>query len=129
MSKKLVVVVISILLNFGVALAQKKDDLGGKWQGYKKELLKPRNGGLDSKPIKIELILILRNDGTVIESQANQVVSYYLFDSLLVLGNRKYLIEKISKEELIIVDIDETAPNNPFMFRYYFKRLDEDGAD
>ena len=101
----------------GITLAQGR---------FSKRFPKPKSTFLVSE---IELILILRNDGTVIESQANQVVSYYLFDSLLVLGNRKYLIETISKEELLTVDIDETAPNNPFLFRYCFKRLNEDGAD
>lgn len=123
MNKKLLIAAIAILLNCSSTSSQKLNDIVGKWQGYKKELLNPKKSSSQDKPIKMELILTIKDDGTVIENQGNQSVSYYLFDSLLVLGNRKYIIENVSKDEMIMIDVDEMTPNNPFLFRYYFKRL------
>ena len=103
------------------------NDLIGKWECYHKEL---EDGTTNSTDLfggeKFEyscsgLIIELKSDFTGSESIGGMSFKYERNDSILKLGNRKYIIEKLTKTELIIRDYNSDKINFS-NFRQKFKK-------
>ena len=121
----------SVILLFSIFVfissqAQKKDNKGliiGTWKGVKKELKNGETGEnhtFDGKPYKTTEVITLKKDGTGIEYSLGLTFTYSFSGDILVLGNRKYLIEKLTGNELVLLEYSDNYPDDPLAFRTYF---------
>jgi len=82
----------------------------GSWECYHKELEDGETGEnrtLDGRPYSCDdLKITLGSDLTGTESSGGLEFKYSIKDSLLYLGNRVYVIEKLEKQKLILRDYD-----------------------
>ncbi len=110
-------------------LQNNSNDLIGKWECYHKEL---EDGTTKSTDLFSEeefeyscdgLILELKSDFTGLESIGGLNFKYQRKDSILNLGNRNYIIEKLTKTELVIRDYDSGGINIS-NFRQKFKKIE-----
>ena len=112
-----------------LTLQNNSDDLVGKWKCYHKELEDGTTKSMDlfsGKEFEYScdgLIINLKSDSTGWESLGEQSFKYELKDSILTLGNRFYVVELLSKKELILRDYepDGLSISN---FRQKFKRIE-----
>ena len=121
-----------IILVFFFSLLNPKNhsnDLFGKWECYHKEL---EDGTTKSTDLfsgeEFEyscdgLIIELKSDFTGSESIGGLTFEYKKTDSILNLGNRNYVIEKLTKTELVIRDYDSDGTNIS-NFRQKFKKIE-----
>ena len=126
--KTLTIIIITFLasnLNF----QSNPNDLIGKWECYHKEL---EDGTTKSTDLfsgeEFEyscngLIIELKSDSTGTESIGGLNFKYQKKDSILSLGNRNYIIEKLTKTELVIKDYDSNG-TNIFNYRQKFKKTE-----
>lgn len=97
----------------------------GKWSGIRKEtrngIEKHRNGQL----IKEVGIYDFQKNGVVIDLTNPPYpakLSFTIKGDLLVIGRLAFKIEKLDKNNLVIIDFDPSTPNAPLAYRHYFKR-------
>ena len=126
--KTLTIIIITFLasnLNF----QSNPNDLIGKWECYHKEL---EDGTTKSTDLfsgeEFEyscngLIIELKSDSTGTESIGGLNFKYQKKDSILYLGNRNYIIEKLTKTELVIKDYNSNG-TNIFNYRQKFKKTE-----
>jgi hypothetical protein len=118
-----------IILTSCIGLKNVSNELVGKWECYHKEL---EDGTTKSTVLfsgeEFEyscdgLIIELKSDFTGSESIGGLNFEYKKNDSILNLGNRNYVIEKLTKTELIIRDYDYDGTNLS-NFRQKFKKIE-----
>lgn len=100
----------------------------GVWRGVKQELRDGETGEkytLDGKPYKVNVLLEFQNDGTVIDLVINEKFHFSVEDRLLNIGNRHYVIEKLTNNELVLLDFSKDDNENPFAFRIYYERVND----
>lgn len=118
-----------IILVFFASLLNPKNhskDLFGTWECYHKELEDGTTKSTDFDGNEFEytcegLIIKLKSDFTGSESIGGLSFKYEINDSILKLGSRSYIIEKLTKTDLIIRNHDLDG-NNIFNFRQKFKK-------
>ncbi len=105
------------------------EDLFGKWECYHKELGDGTTKSTDlfsGEEYEYScdgLIIELKSDFTGSESIGGLNFKYQRNDSILNLGNRYYIIEKLTKTELVIRDYDSDGTNIS-NFRQKFKKTE-----
>ncbi len=98
----------------------------GKWEGYKMD---KRNGDtgeditLDGKPYTTETILEFYGDGKGYDYDSDTYFRYFIENNIILMGNRFWEIEKITEEELILVEYDLEYGPSEFDFRSYFRKV------
>lgn len=102
--------------------------LSGEWSCYNRVLKNGETGEnvtLNGKPFEPDMELIFsKNDKvTVKEGPAETEVLFILKKNLLKIGTREYKIEKLNKNELILLEVDKDNPYNELLFRRYFKKV------
>ena len=126
--KNLIIFTITLLASC-VNFQNNTDELTGKWKCYHKEL---EDGTTTSTDLfsgeKFEyscngLIIELKSDFTGSESIGGMNFKYERIDSILKLGNRNYIIELITKKELVIRDYNSDRINSS-NFRQEFKKIE-----
>ena len=126
---KYLITISIIILTSCIGLKNVSNKLVGKWECYHKEL---EDGTTKSTDLfsgeEFEyscdgLIIELKSDFTGSESIGGLTFEYKKTDSILYLGNRNYLIEKLTKSELIIRDYDSDGTNIS-NFRQKFKKIE-----
>ena len=124
--KTLIIFTLSFLVSC-LNLQNSSNDLIGKWECYHKEL---EDGTTKSTDLfsgeEFEyscdgLIIELKSDFTGSESIHGLNFKYQRNDSILNLGNRNYIIEKLTKSELIIRDYNSDGIDIS-NFRQKFKK-------
>jgi hypothetical protein len=120
---------IIIILTSCIGLKNVSNELAGKWECHNKEL---EDGTTKSTDLfsgeEFEyscdgLIIELKSDFTGSESIGGLNFEYKKNDSILNLGNRNYVIEKLTKTELVIRDYDSDGTNLS-NFRQKFKKIE-----
>ena len=105
------------------------DDLIGKWECYHKELEDGTTKSTDlfsGKEFEYScdgLIIEFNSDLTGSESIGGLSFKYERNDSILKLGNRNYIIEKLTKTELVIIENNSDGLDLQ-KFRQKFKRTE-----
>ncbi|WP_299684579.1 hypothetical protein [uncultured Dokdonia sp.] len=128
---KVLVIVLLLCIITDVTSCQNSQnnshDLFGKWQCYHKELEDGTTKSTDlfnGEEFEFScdrLTFILRSDFTGSESLNGLNFKYKRNDSILTLGNRQYIIEKLTNTELIIREYD-TKQISLSTFRQKFKK-------
>ena len=110
-------------------LQNNSNDLIGKWQCYHRELEDGTTKGTDAfsgKEFEYSchgVIIELKSDFTASESMNGLSFKYQRNDSILKLGDRNYIIEKLTKTELVIRDYDSKRMKFT-NFRQKFKKIE-----
>ena len=126
--KYLIIFTISILSS-AMNLNNSTNELIGKWKCYHKELEDGTTKNTDffsGEEIEYScdgLILDLKPDFTGSESIGGLNFKYIRKDSILSLGNRSYIIEKLTENELVFRDFDSDG-TNLYNYRRKFKKID-----
>jgi hypothetical protein len=101
----------------------------GKWKGVKKELKNGETGEnytSDGKPYSNPMTISFNDDGTGYEEYGDEDFIYEIKDEYINIGNRTFVIEKLDKSELILLEFDKYTPNDPLATRLYFERISND---
>jgi hypothetical protein len=61
------------------------------------------------------------------KAYGNEKFSYELKDSILRLGNRLYIVEELTKDELVLLEYSKDDASTAWNFRQRFKKLPIDG--
>lgn len=96
----------------------------GKWIGIKKET-KNGNNKLKNGDLMKELSIFSFNENnTAIQyfGSDSVIIEYYIKNKILKFGKIFFRIEKLTRDELILLDYDPTDPNSILSFRHYLKR-------
>ena len=126
---KHIITISIIIMTSCIGLKNVSNELIGKWECYHKEL---EDGTTKSTDLfsgeEFEyscegLIIELKTDFTGTESIGGLNFKYQKKDSILNLGNRNYVIEKLTKTELVIRDYDSDG-TNIFNYRQKFKKIE-----
>lgn len=126
--KTLVLISVFFLTSFQY-VPQDINDLFGRWECYHKELEDGTKKSTDlfsgeaSEISCDDLILELKSDFSGSESIGGITFKFEMNDSILTLGNRNYVIEKLSTSELIIRDFD-IKKTNLFNYRQKFRKIE-----
>ena len=118
-----------IILTSCIGLKNVSNELVGKWECYHKELEYGTTKSTDlfsGEEFEYScdgLIIELKSDFTGSESIGGLNFEYKKNDSILNLGNRNYVIEKLTKTELVIRDYDSDGTNLS-NFRQKFKKIE-----
>ena len=118
-----------IILTSCIGLKNVSNELVGKWECYHKELEDRTTKSTDlfsDEEFEYScdgLIIELKSDLTGSESIGGITFEYKRNDSILSLGNRNYVIEKLTKTELVIRDYDSDGTNIS-NFRQKFKKVE-----
>tara|TARA_R110002124_G_scaffold146831_2_gene312081 strand:- start:22 stop:402 length:381 start_codon:yes stop_codon:yes gene_type:complete len=125
---KYIITISIIILTSCVGLKNVSNELVGKWECYHKEL---EDGTTKSTDLfsgeEFEyscdgITIELNSDFTGIDDSGIKF-KYQKNDSILNLGNRDYVIEKLTKTELVIRDYDSDGTNLS-NFRKKFKKIE-----
>lgn len=104
----------------------KYDALKGIWEGSRRETRDGETGEtitIDGKPYNFDYLIEFRDEGVFYDINNNQVLNYAILDSgLLHVGNSFYVIEKLTSDSLVLLEYDKEDPDNPLVFRTYYKR-------
>jgi hypothetical protein len=128
---KYIITISIIILISCIGFKNISNDLVGKWECNHKEL---KNGITKSTDLFSEEEFEYSCDGLIIELKSdftgshsigdlNYFFKYKINDSILELGTRSYIIEKLTKTELIIRDYDSDGTNIS-NFRQKFKKIE-----
>lgn len=128
---KYIITISIIILTSCIGLKNVSNELVGKWECYHKEL---EDGTTKSTDLFSEEEFEYSCDGLIIELKSDFSASHsigdlnYFFkykrkDSILELGTRSYIIEKLTKTELVIRDYDSDGTNIS-NFRQKFKKIE-----
>ena len=125
---KHIITISIIILTSCVGLKNVSNELVGKWECYHKELEDGTTKSTDFDGNEFEyscsgLIIELKSDFTGSESIGGLNFKYKKNDSILNLGNRNYVIEKLTKTELVIRDYDSDG-TNLWNYRQKFKKIE-----
>ena len=125
---KYIITISIIILTSCNVLKNGSNELVGKWECYHKELDDGTTKSTDIEGNEFEyscggLILELKSDLTGYESIGGLNFKYKKNDSILNLGNRNYVIEKLTKTELVIRDYDSEGINL-WNYRQKFKKIE-----
>ncbi|UMB61413.1 hypothetical protein MHL31_04215 [Lutibacter sp. A80] len=125
---KHIITISIIILTSCVGLKNVSNELVGKWECYHKELEDGTTKSTDFDGNEFEyscsgLIIELKSDFTGSESIGGLNFKYKKNDSILNLGNRNYVIEKLTKTELVIRDYDSDG-TNLWNYRQKFKKVE-----
>jgi len=126
--KTITIFILTILASF-INFQTNSNDLIGNWKCYHKELEDGTTKSTDAfSGEEFEyscdgLTLILKPDFTGTESIGGLNFKYKRNDSILNLGNRNYVIEKLTKKELVIRDYDSNKTNFS-NYRQKFKKVE-----
>ena len=126
--KNLIIFTLTILTSV-FNLNNNTNELIGKWECYHKELEDGTTkttdffSGEETEYSCNGLIIELKSDFTGMESIGGLSFKYKRVDSLLSLGYRDYIIEKLTENELIIRDYDSDGMNI-YNYRQKFKKID-----
>lgn len=107
--------------------AQSQEELIiGTWEGTKKELRNGETGEkytLDGKPYKHINKIKFNKDLTGYDIYEDASFTYSFEDEFFYIGNRTYVLEKLTTDELVIREYDKYTPDDPMAIRLYFKRI------
>ena len=125
---KYIITISIIILTACVGLKNVSNELVGKWECYHKEL---EDGTTKSTDLFSGEEFEYSCDGITIELNSDFTgiddtgikFKYQKNDSILNLGNRNYVIEKLTKTELVIRDYDSDGTNLS-NFRKKFKKIE-----
>ena len=125
---KYIITLSIIILTSFIGLKNVSNELVGKWKCYHKELEDGTTKSTDFDGNEFEyscggLIIELKSDFTGSESIGGLNFKYKKNDSILKLGNRNYVIEKLTKTELVIRDYDSDR-TNLWNYRQKFKKIE-----
>lgn len=125
---KYIITILIIILTSCIGLKRVANELVGKWECYHKELEDGTTKSTDFDGNEFEyscigLIIELKSDFTGSESIGGLNFKYKKSDSILNLGNRNYVIEKLTKTELVIRDYDSDGANL-WNYRQKFKKIE-----
>tara|TARA_R110002033_G_scaffold161816_1_gene198462 strand:- start:61 stop:441 length:381 start_codon:yes stop_codon:yes gene_type:complete len=125
---KYIITISIIILTSCIGMKNVSNELVGKWECYHKEL---EDGTTKSTDLfsgeEFEyscdgITIVLNSDFTGIDNTGIKF-KYQKNDSILNLGNRNYVIEKLTKTELVIRDYDSDGTNLS-NFRTKFKKIE-----
>ena len=125
---KYIITISIIILTSCIGLKNVSNELVGKWECYHKEL---EDGTTKSTDLFSGEEFEYSCDGITIELNSDFTgiddtgikFKYQKNDSILNLGNRNYVIEKLTKTELVIRDYDSDGTNLS-NFRKKFKKIE-----
>ncbi len=125
---KYIITISIIILTSCIGLKNVSNELVGKWECYHKEL---EDGTTKSTDLFSGEEFEYSCDGITIELNSDFTgvddtgikFKYQKNDSILNLGNRYYVIEKLTKTELVIRDFDSDGTNIS-NFRKKFKKIE-----
>jgi len=125
---KYIITISIIILTSCIGLKNVSNELVGKWECYHKEL---EDGTTKSTDLFSGEEFEYSCDGITIELNSDFTgiddtgikFKYQKNDSILNLGNRNYIIEKLTKTELVIRDYDSDGTNLS-NFRKKFKKIE-----
>lgn len=116
---KLLTIILLIFFTSSCKPQSKQDLLVGTWHGVKKELNKDKEG---ANPLKNNFILTFRSDFTGKDDFSGDEFKYSVNGSYLLIGNRKYLVLKLTETELVLLTQSDLFPDNPLAKRLYFEK-------
>ena len=125
---KYIITISIIILTSCIGLKNVSNELVGKWECYHKELEDGTTkstdlfSGEESEYSSDGITIELNSDFTGIDDTGIKF-KYQKNDSILNLGNRNYVIEKLTKTELVIRDYDSDGTNLS-NFRKKFKKIE-----
>ena len=125
---KYIITISIIILTSCIGLKNVSNELVGKWECYHKELEDGTTkstdlfSGEESEYSCDGITIELNSDFTGIDDTGIKF-KYQKNDSILNLGNRNYVIEKLTKTELVIRDYDSDGTNLS-NFRKKFKKIE-----
>lgn len=101
-----------------------KSKILGKWEGTRKETIKGRKTLSNGQLMKELAVYEFEKGGQVIQHimSPNYRVPYSIKGDELTIGTLKYVIEKVTDKELVLLDIKDGNRNDPLAFRHYFKK-------
>lgn len=114
---------IGLSMSFFSSCSQNRSELDGKWVSMRVELKNGDTGEkytLDGKPYNVGDTLVFHN-GKIYEPKFQITSPYQLTENMLRLGNRKFIVEKISQRELVLLENDD--PYNLLPFRTYYVKI------
>lgn len=100
----------------------------GKWYGTKKETKNGNDKLRNGKPNRELGKFQFKKDNIVIdltmEPSFIDQYKYSISGDILKLGSLLFKIEKLTDQEMILLDYDPTDPNTSVAFRHYFVKKD-----
>jgi hypothetical protein len=120
----LFVLTAGMLFSFSIQNHYQKLILG-KWVGTKKETRNGNNKLKNGQPNKELNVFEFKPNNKVVDytmSPSITELNYSINNDILKLGSLKFKIEKVSLDELILLDYDERDKNGYLAFRHYFKK-------
>jgi hypothetical protein len=108
--------------------SQEKNELFGKWESYKIELENGDDGSgvtLTGEPFDNNSILLnfeKNNDVIFTENNNSQKATYSFNNNILIIGNRRYKIEKLNTKKLILLESDIDNPYKLFNIRIFLEK-------
>ena len=125
---KLINTILIIILTSYIGLKNDSNELVGKWECYRKELEDGTTKSTDlfsGEEFKYScdgITLELNSDFTGIDDTGIKF-KYQKKDSILTLGNRSYVIEELTKNQLVIRNYGQKGINIS-NFRTKFRKID-----
>jgi hypothetical protein len=129
MKNSIRIVVCLMFIGANNALSQSNSKYGqliqGRWIGTRKET---KNGKIllaNGKKLTEALSFEFKRNSQVFVSLNGEItdtVGYKIINNYLYTGGLIYLIERISSNELVLLDFDEKFPSSPISFRHYFRK-------
>lgn len=100
--------------------------LKGVWEGTKRETRDGETGEgitIDGNPYDFDYLIQFKENGVFQDIGNNEASRYSIkHDGLLHIGNSFYVIEKLTSDSLVLLEIDKDDPDDPFVFRTYYKK-------
>lgn len=129
MKSSFILLVVVLLQLSSYAQQNKKEVIRGYWISVKKELKDGQTGEnvtLDGKPYKPNMKMNFVKDSIMVyQGGFEATLKYEIHDNYLVFGTKKYLIEELDKENMILSEVKTGAFKVEFR-RYFKRKLNED---
>ena len=118
---------ICLILFFSTSCnSQTKEELIlGKWIGVKKELKNGETGEkytLDGKPYTNPIVIIFSDDLTGYDEYGGDEFVYKFENEFIILGNRTYVLELLTDNELVLLEYDKYDPDDEMAIRLFFEK-------
>ena len=129
---RIISLTLSIFIILTCVQGQQKNvnSIIGAWKSIKKELKDGEAGDkmtFDGKPYTPNMKICFDKDSVIVNQGGFEAkLDYVIRDSFLMFGTKKYLIEKLDKDDLVLLEIKTGAFK--VEFRRYFKKI-SDGED
>ena len=109
----------------GYGQNQLKSKILGKWEGTRQETIRGRKTLNNGQLMREHAVYEFEKNGQVIQHLMSPTfrVPYLIEGDELAIGTLKYVVEKLTDKEMVLLDIKDGSRKDPLAFRHYFKRL------